>query len=143
MNSQKIKSVKNFIIKKSPAKVFQVSIVKYKTALFWNIALALVLALHCYCERNVKYRLLPKHLLQRKRRLKKSHSNDKLLEKITSSSYHLEQNTFIEASCIYNIHTGGKILCSCCFWRFVSRLDSDRLKNLKYTLICKGILLLL
>ena len=38
-------------------------------------------------------------------RLKKSHSNDKLLEKIASSSYHTEQNTSIEASCIYNIHT--------------------------------------
>ena len=42
-------------------------------------------------------------------RLKKSHSNDKLLEKITSSSYHMEQKTFIEASCICNIHTGEKI----------------------------------
>ena len=41
-------------------------------------------------------------------RLKKSHSNYKLLEKITSSSYHMEQKTFIEASCIYNIHTGKK-----------------------------------
>ena len=115
MNSQKIKSVKNFIIKKSPAKVFQVSIVKYKTALFWNIALALVLALHCYCERNVKYRLLPKHLLQRKRRLKKSHSNDKLLEKITSSSYHLEQKAFIEVSRIHNMHTGENFFAAAAF----------------------------
>ena len=41
-------------------------------------------------------------------RLKKRHSNDKLLEKITSSSNHMELKTFIEASCIYNIHTGEK-----------------------------------
>ena len=53
--------------------------------------------------------------------LKKSHSNDRLLEKITSSSYHMEQKTFIEASCIYNIHTGEKNFCSCYFWRFSFR----------------------
>ena len=34
--------------------------------------------------------------------VEKSHSNDELLEKITSSSYHMKQKTFIEASCIYN-----------------------------------------
>ena len=38
--------------------------------------------------------------------LKKSHSNDKRLE-ITFSSYHMERKTFVEASCIYNIHTEG------------------------------------
>ena len=48
-------------------------------------------------------------------RLKKSHSNDKLLEKITSSSYHMEQKTFIEASYIYNIHTGGKFFAAAAF----------------------------
>ena len=31
-------------------------------------------------------------------------------KKITSSSYHMEQKTFIETSCIYNIHTGEKSL---------------------------------
>ena len=41
-------------------------------------------------------------------RLKKRHSKDKLLEKITSSSNHMELKTFIEAICIYNIHTGEK-----------------------------------
>ena len=76
-------------------------------------------------------------------RLKKSHSNDKLWEKITSSSYHMEQKTFIEAICIYNIHTGENHFCSCSFWKFVSRLDSDRLKNLKCTLVCTSLLLLL
>ena len=39
-------------------------------------------------------------------RVKKTHRNDKLLEKITSSNCQMEQKTFIEASCIYNIHTG-------------------------------------
>ena len=37
------------------------------TALFWNLALALVLALQCYFGDNVKYALLSKHLCQRKR----------------------------------------------------------------------------
>ena len=66
-------------------------------------------------------------------RLKKSHSSDKLLEKITSSSYHVEKQTFIKARCIYNIHTGEKISCSCCFLKFVSRLDSDRLKSVLWS----------
>ena len=47
--------------------------------------------------------------------LRKSHSNDKLLEKRTSSSYHMEQKTFIEASYIYNIHTGGKFFAAAAF----------------------------
>ena len=75
---------------------------QYTIALFWNLVLALVLALHYYCGDNVKYRLLQKTTIWR---LKKSHSNDKPLEKITPSSYYMEQKTFIEASCIYNIHT--------------------------------------
>ena len=74
--------------------------------------------------------------------LRKSHGNDKLLEKITYSSYHMEQKN-IETSCIYNIHTGENCFCSCCFERFVSRLYSDRLKNLKCTLVCTSLLLLL
>ena len=61
-----------------------------------------------------------------------------------SSSYHMEQKTFIEASCIHNIHTGERRFCSCCFLRFVvSHLDLDRLKNLKCTLVCTSLLLLL
>ena len=35
-------------------------------------------------------------------RLKNSHSNDKRLEKLKASSYHMEQKTYVEASCIYN-----------------------------------------
>ena len=96
---------------------------------------------------EIKYGLLSKHFFQRKPQycgwLKKSHSNDKFLEKITSCSYHMEQKTFIEASCIYNIHTGEKSFCSWCFWRFVSCLDSGRLKKLKCTLVCTSLLLLL
>ena len=47
--------------------------------------------------------------------LKKSHSNDKLLEKITSCSYHMEQKTLIEASCINNIHAGEKVFAAAAF----------------------------
>ena len=36
--------------------------------------------------------------------MKNSHSNDKRLEKLTASSYHMEQKTYVEASCIYNTH---------------------------------------
>ena len=35
-------------------------------ALFWNPALALISALHCYRGDNVKYGLLSKYLFQRK-----------------------------------------------------------------------------
>ena len=37
------------------------------------------------------------------------------LEKIKSSSYHIEQKTFIEVSYIYNIHTGGKTFAAAIF----------------------------
>ena len=79
-------------------------------ALFWNLTLALVLARHCYCGDNIKYELFSKHLLQRKRQYgsEKSHGNDKLLEKNNVFSYHMDQKTFIDASCIYNIHTEEK-----------------------------------
>ena len=113
-------------------KVFQVCISIVYNSFFWNLALALVFVLHCYCGDMVKYGLLSKHLFQRKQQhgwFKKSHFNNKLCEKITSASYQVEQKTFIEASCIYSIHTGEKHFCSCYFWRFVSRLDSDRLKK--------------
>ena len=46
---KKIKSVKNFIIKKSAAKVFKVYLSIVYDSFFWNLALALVLVLHCYC----------------------------------------------------------------------------------------------
>ena len=56
----------------------------------------------------------------------------------------MEQKTLIEASCIYNIHIGEKRFCGCCkAIRFASRLDSDRLENLKCTMVCKSVLLLL
>ena len=50
--------------------------------------------------------------------MKKSHSHDKLSEKITSSSYHMNQKTFIEASCAYNIHTGEKFFAAAAFEDF-------------------------
>ena len=137
-NSQKIKSAKNFIIKKAATKVFQVcvSTVYDSFILKFSISISISTAM-----------LLSFKILVSKKtaiwRLKKSHGNDKLLEKITSSSYHMEQKTFIEARCIYNIHTGRKHFCSCYFWRFVSHLDSDRLKNMKCSLVCMSLLLLL
>ena len=54
-NSHKIKNVKKVISKKSATKVFQVFISIVYIALFWYLALALVLALHCYCGDNVKW----------------------------------------------------------------------------------------
>ena len=47
--------------------------------------------------------------------LNKCHSNDKLLKKITSSRYHMEQKTFIEASYIYNIRTEDKFVAPAVF----------------------------
>ena len=64
-SSQKIKSVKNIIIKNSGTKIFQVCIIII--ALFSNLALALVFALQCYFGDNVEFGLISKHLLQRKR----------------------------------------------------------------------------
>ena len=43
-----------------------------------------------------------------------------------SSSYHMEQKAFIEASCINDIHTREKLFCSCYFYRLVRRFFSDR-----------------
>ena len=51
-------------------------------ALFCNFGISTAL----HCGDNVKHGLLSKHLFQRKQ----SQSNDKLLEKMTSSSYHME-----------------------------------------------------
>ena len=47
----------------------------------------------------------------------------------------MKQKTFIEVNCIYNIHIGEKSFCICYFSRSVRRLGSDRLKNLKFTLV--------
>ena len=62
---------KRYYKKKSATKAFQVCIsivkVQYAIDLFWNLTLALVLALRCYYGYNVKYGLLSKHLFQRKR----------------------------------------------------------------------------
>ena len=144
-NSQKRKSVKNVIITKNSAtKVFQVcvSIAYGSFILELSINISTALALRRYCKIRTSF----KTIVSKKTtisRLKKSNSNEKLLEKTTSSSHHMKQKALIEATCIYNIHTGGKIFCSCCFWRFESRLDSNRLKNLECTLVCTSLLLLL
>ena len=45
--------------------------------------------------------------------LEKSHNSDELLQKIISSSYHMEPKAYIEASCVFNIHTGETKNCSC------------------------------
>ena len=117
-NSHKIWSVKDVIIKESATNVFQVCMSIVYDSFILEISIYISIRLHCYCGNNVKYGLFSKHLFQRKRQYggwKKSHSNEKLLEKITSSSYHMEQKTSIETSCIYNIHTGEKVFCSSCF----------------------------
>ena len=162
-NSQEIKSVKNAIIKKSIAKAFQVCIslvhdsfilefsisisISTVTGISINITvISISISTALLLGRYRKIRTSFKTLVSKKTTiwwLKKSHSNNKLLEKTTPSSYQMEQKTFIEISCIYNIHAGEKNFCSCCFWRFVSRLDSDRWKNSKCTLVCTSLLLLL
>ena len=67
VNSQKIKSVKNFIIKKSATKTFQIciSIVYDRFILELSISISISTALLLWD--NVKCGLLSKHLFQRKR----------------------------------------------------------------------------
>ena len=94
--------------------VFQVCTIQYTIVLVWNLAFSISIStalLFCFCGNNVKHGLLLTFVSKKTTiwQLKKSHSNDKLLEKITSFSYHMEQKTFIEASGIYNIHSGEKI----------------------------------
>ena len=67
--------------------------------------------------------------------LKRCHGNSKLLQKIMSSSYHVEWKAFIEVSCNNNIHTRASVFCSCYCWRFVSHLFSDRVKKLVVYLV--------
>ena len=117
--SKKIKSVKNVIIKKPATYESFSSMYKYSIGqLFLELSISISISTTLLLWRQRKIRTSFKTLVSKKTtiwRLKKSHSNDKLLEKITSSSYHMEQKTFIEASCIYNIHTGENHFCSCYF----------------------------
>ena len=46
---EKIKSAKNVITEKLATKVFQVYKSIVYDSFFWNLPLALVLVLHCYC----------------------------------------------------------------------------------------------
>ena len=98
-------------------KVFKacISIVYESFILELTISVSTAL-LFCSCGDKVKYGLILKKTTIW--RFKKSHSNDKLLEKITSFSYHMEQKTFIEANCINNIHTREKLLKVCESFRF-------------------------
>ena len=43
--------------------------------------------------------------------LQKSQCNEKFLSKIMSSSYHMEQKTFIEESCTNNMHINENVFC--------------------------------
>ena len=55
----KIKRVKKKLSEKTSApKVFLVCLSIVYDSFFWNLALALVLELHCYCGDSVKYGLL-------------------------------------------------------------------------------------
>ena len=67
MEQLKKTSAKNVFIKKASYKAFQVYVSIVYDMIFWNLALALVLVLHCYSGDSVKYGLLSKHLFQRKR----------------------------------------------------------------------------
>ena len=70
VNSQKIKSVKNFIIKKSATKTFQICIIIVYDSFILELSISISIStalLFCYCGDNVKYGLLSKHLFQRKR----------------------------------------------------------------------------
>ena len=73
---------------------------------------ALVIVLDCYFGNQFQNTCLKKPTTIQG--LKKSQSNDKLLYKM-SSSYHMEQTSLIEASCIYNIHTGEKLFADSTF----------------------------
>ena len=110
VEQSKNKSVKNLIIKK----VSHESIVYFILKLSISIRLSTALLLWSKCKIRTSFKT---HVSKKTKiwRLKNFFRNDKLLEKITSSSYHMEQKTFIEASYIYNIHTGEKNFCSCCF----------------------------
>ena len=110
VEQSKNKSVKNLIIKK----VSHESIVYFILKLSISIRLSTALLLWSKCKIRTSFKT---HVSKKTKiwRLKNFFRNDKLLEKITSSSYHMEQKTLIEASYIYNIHTGEKNFCSCCF----------------------------
>ena len=47
-------------------------------------------------------------------------------KKTVSCSYHMEEKTFIETSCINYINTGEKGFCSCNFWKFVRPFFLER-----------------
>ena len=112
-------------------KVYQV---KYTIASFWNFGISSALILWRQCKKRTSF----KTLISKKAtiwRLKESQSNKKRLQKTMTSSYEMEQKTFIEASCVYHINTGGKVLCSCYFWRFVSFFFCYSVKKIRSALL--------
>ena len=58
---------------------------------------------------------------------------------MTCSSYHMEEETLIEASCTNNIHTVDKNFCSSNFLKFVNLFFSDRVKTFYHTLVCMNL----
>ena len=70
----------------------------------------------CDCGNNVKCGLLSKHLFQRTQKYggwKSPQSSDEFFKKTVSFSYHMEEKTFIKASCINNMHNGEKGFSGC------------------------------
>ena len=103
----------------SATKVFQVCIGIVYNSFILELGISIIsistaLLLWRYCKIWTSFKTLVSKK-GTKWRLKKSHSNDKILEKVTFYSYHMEQKTFIEASCFYNIHSEENSFCSCCF----------------------------
>ena len=60
---------------------------------------------------------------------------------IVSSSHHIEQNTFIEASYTNNIHTAEKFCCCCYICRFVSPLFQIEYKKnvVQFWFVCSSL----
>ena len=67
VNSQKIKSVKNLIIKKSATKTFQICIIMVYDSFILELSISISISTALLLWDNVKYGLLSKHLFQRKR----------------------------------------------------------------------------
>ena len=67
VNSQKIKSVKNLVIKKSTTKTFQICIIIVYDSFILELSISISISTALLLWDNVKYGLLSKHLFQRKR----------------------------------------------------------------------------
>ena len=127
-NSYKIKECKNVTIKQV-TKVYQV---RNTIALYWNFGISTALILWRY-KFISKYRLIVKHLLQRKLQ----YGGWKNL-KVTTNIYKKRWFPVIKWNEKYSSKQVVSITCtleeknfrSCYFWRFASRFFWDRVKNL-------------